>query len=168
MLLRALRQYQNALHHCETDGDRSSILKSAAQCAVSVGALGKAREYAERLLALAERLSAQSRGGALHVAHLTVGHAALDADQPEKASQHLLEAADALLTQDVLRPMSPGFGLARALAARGGIGAVTDFLRRLATAWPDNAALYASWARLLERNPWAPPPLELWLFDDDL
>ena len=97
-------------------------------------ALTRARRFAEDLLTLAPAYRAHPRyGTALYKAHLTLGLLALRAGDRREARRHLLAAAEAPASEELVyaRPLPTG-GLPHRLLKAGETEAVLAFLERMA------------------------------------
>jgi hypothetical protein len=122
----ALAAYERSLQHMK---DRGNLLPDAAKAAFEAGDLGKARSYAEEVLA-----NTGEDGYKLHHGHLILGRIALRADEVAKAKEHLL-AAGKTPGSPALNSFGPNMTLAKELLEKEERQVVLEYFKLCANFW---------------------------------
>jgi len=125
----ALAAYERSLQHMK---DRGNLLPDAAKAAFEAGDLGKARSYAEEVLA-----ETGEDGDKLHHGHLILGRIALRADDVAKAREHLL-AAGKTSGSPALNSFGPNMALARELLEKGERQGVLEYFKLCGSFWKED------------------------------
>ena len=125
----ALAAFERSLQHKK---DRGELLDAAAKAAFEAGDLGKARGYAEELLAAGE-----TDGHRVHHGNLILGRVALREGDVAKAREHLL-AAGKTTGSPALNSFGPNMALAKELLEKGERQGVLEYFKLCASFWKDD------------------------------
>lgn len=130
-------------------------LPELAEAAIEAGEKGKALAYARRMQKVARHAYAWYVPQLVHHRHITLGRVALAEGKVKRAEHHLL-AAGALAGVPEPGFVTPGFGLANELLARGRTEVVLEYLRLCQRFWEQGCDQLAHWTAEIRagRRPW--------------
>ncbi len=150
---RPLEELERVVAEAETPCERLEALAELVEVAFGAArtepaARARAEEGAHMLLALCNDPDVIAHppgpGDAMHLAHLVLGHAALDAEELPAAKRHLRSAVEVPSTPR-LESFGPDMSLAARLLERGERAAVLDLLERARSLWKMGGARLSAW-----------------------
>jgi tetratricopeptide (TPR) repeat protein len=125
----------DAVDAARTDEELFYALPEAAVAAYQLGDLGRAKELAEQLLAIAPSYRNNwNFGNAIHFGHSALGLIALEEDDVRRAMSELAKAG-ATPGSPQLDTFGPTMQLAKALLKRGESGAVLAYIESCRSFW---------------------------------
>ena len=136
----------------EAEANRFYNLTKQAPYALASGETDAARSYAETLLKEAERFPKNwNYGNAIHVAHLVLGHIALDAGDLKEAKKQLLEAGKTPGSAQ-LNTFGPNMLLAKSLLEKKENEAVLQYFELCAKFWKIENGKLIQWKTAVQNN----------------
>ena len=123
-----LVQLERKLSDAAAETDVSDILADLAKASQDVGLIGKAKDYADRLL------KTSSTSDSIYAGNQVLGWIALKAGDLDNAGKHLIASGN-ISGSPVLNPFGPGMKLAKELLEKGQKDAVLEYLELCGKFW---------------------------------